>query len=269
MKSPICTAIVIGIASFWTCVAVAQDARDADDVAKQLQNPVANLISVPFQNTFDFGLGSNDDGILYTLNIQPVIPISLGDDWNLITRTIMPVVYRDLPGISSDTGLGDIVQSFFFSPKKPGKFGIIWGVGPVFQYPTATNNRLGSEKFGLGPTAVVLRQSGGWTVGALANHIWSVAGNSSRRDISVSLLQPFVSYTFRSATTISASLELTHNWTTDATTMPLNIGASQTFKLWGQVMSFGLTGRYFVQRPAGGPDWGIRAQLTLIFPKGR
>src|SRR5688572_19920508 len=148
-------------------------AQDAD-LAKQLSNPIASLISVPFQFNYDSGFGPND-GDRVTLNIQPVIPISLNEDWNMISRTIVPVIWQeDIAGPSGDQfGLGDTVQSLFFSPKAPGPGGIIWGVGPVFLLPTGTDPLLGGEKWGAGPTGVVLKQSGPWTYGMLANHIWS------------------------------------------------------------------------------------------------
>ena len=173
---------------------------NAAELAKKLQNPIADLISVPLQNNWDFGIGPAD-AMRYTVNIQPVIPVSLSTEWNLIIRTIMPVIYAasPVPGGDNKAGLGDITQSFFFSPKTPTSGGWIWGVGPVFLYPTATDSALGSEKFGLGPTAVVLKQEHGWTYGMLANHIWSVAGNGSRDNVSSTFLQPFLTYTTKSS----------------------------------------------------------------------
>ncbi len=146
-------------------------AGDDTELAKKLSNPIANLISVPLQFNYDKGFGPKDAGVL-RLNVQPVIPITLNEDWNLITRTIIPLVYQESPadGIDSQFGLGDTVQSFFFSPKQPFN-GWIWGVGPVFNWPTATDDQLGSEKWGAGPTIVVLKQESGWTYGMLANHI--------------------------------------------------------------------------------------------------
>jgi hypothetical protein len=199
--------LAMAISSLWiasplaaqTSQETAQSApTSAEDLAKKLQNPVASLISVPFQNNFDFGLGPSHTGWRYTLNIQPVIPISLTKDWNLISRTILPVISQhnavgapveaggdEVEVIQSGSratvdvnqdGLGDTVQSFFLSPVKSGPGGIIWGLGPVFLLPIATEDLLGSGKWGAGPTAVVLKQTGGWTYGILANHIWSIAG---------------------------------------------------------------------------------------------
>ena len=149
------------------------------DLAKQLANPVSSLISVPLQNNFDFGIGPDEDGFRYTLNVQPVIPISLTPEWNLISRTILPIIYQDeiFPGSGDQFGLGDTLQSLFLSPAKPGPGGLIWGVGPVLLLPTGTDDLLGGEKWGAGPTAVALVQHGPWTVGFLGNHVWSFAGD--------------------------------------------------------------------------------------------
>lgn len=238
------------------------------ELAKKLQNPIASLISVPIQNNWDFGIGPAN-AMRYTVNVQPVIPFSLSEDWNVITRTIVPVIYAESPvaGGSDKFGLGDINQSFFFSPIAPTSSGWIWGAGPVLLYPTATDDALGSEKFGLGPTAVLLKQEKGWTYGLLANHIWSVAGPSSRADVSATFLQPFLSFTTKKFTTLGLAAESTYDWENQQWTVPLNMSASQLLKIGKQPVSFALGVKYYAEKPSGGPDWGLRFTVTFLFPK--
>ncbi|MDX1381397.1 MAG: hypothetical protein R3233_09765, partial [Xanthomonadales bacterium] len=188
-------------------------AQDNAELAKKLSNPVASLISVPFQLNWDDSLGPFDDGDRWLLNVQPVIPVSLNDDWNLISRTIVPLVDVDFGSGQQDAaGLGDVVQSFFFSPAAPSDSGWIWGVGPVFLLPTASDELLGAEQWGAGPTAVALKQQGPWTYGALANHIWSFAGDEDRADVNATFLQPFLAYVTPAAVTYSLNTESTYDW---------------------------------------------------------
>ncbi len=235
------------------------------DLAQQLSNPVANLISIPLQFNYDEGFGPENAG-RYLLNIQPVVPFQLNDDWNLITRTIAPVIYQDSPasGIDSTFGLGDVVFSGFFSPAKSDP---IWGVGPVFLLPTATDDSLGGEKWGAGLTGVILKQQGGWTYGGLVNHIWSYAGASDRAEVNASFLQPFVSYTTSSATTFALNTEATYDWNASQWIVPINLTVSQLTKLGNQPISIGVGGRYYVESPDGGPEWGLRFSLTILLPK--
>src|SRR6266516_886526 len=243
---------------------LAQDASGDDkaaaaELAKKLQNPVASLIQVPVQNNFDFGAGPTGDGFQYKVNVQPVAPFSLNENWNLISRTIVPIVYQEnIFGTTSQSGLSDTVQSFFFSPKAPTQGGWIWGAGPVFLLPTATDDLLGTEKWGAGPTAVLLKQQNGWTYGALANHIWSFAGESSRADVNATFLQPFVSYTTKKFTTFTLNTESTYDWKNHQWTVPLNGIVSQLVKVGGRPEQFSLGARYYADKPSGGPDWGLR-----------
>ena len=256
-------AAVLGASGF----AAAQD--DSQELAKKLSNPVAAMISVPFQFNYDEGYGPND-GQRAVLNIQPVVPISLSADWNMISRTILPVIWQnDIAGPSGEqSGLGDITQSLFFSPKHPGPSGIVWGVGPVFLVPTATDDLLGGGKWGAGPTAVVLKQHGGWTFGALANHIWSFAGDDDRPDISSTFLQPFISYTTHDAWTFGVNTESTYNWETKDWSVPINFTVAKLVKFDKQPVSFTAGVRYWAESPDSGPDGlGFRGVVTFLFPK--
>lgn len=256
---------VTAISATGASMASAQDA----DLAQKLSNPVASLISVPFQFNYDSGYGPLD-GHKSVLNIQPVIPISINEDWNVISRTIIPVISQDdVAGDSGNQfGLGDVLQSFFFSPKEPTAGGLIWGAGPAFLLPTATEPLLGSEKLGLGPTVVLLKQSDGFTYGALANHIWSVAGDSDRDDISSTFLQPFISYTTKEAWTFSLNTESSYDWKNDEWAVPINFSVAKLAKIGDQPVSFQVGARYWATAPDNGPDgWGIRAGVTLLFPK--
>jgi hypothetical protein len=239
---------------------------DAAELAKKLQNPVASLISVPLQSNWDFGIGSAN-AMRYTLNVQPVIPFSLNAEWNLITRTIIPVIHAESPvaGGSDAGGLGDTVQSFFFSPKEP-VGGWILAAGPVALWPTATDSALGSGKWGAGPTVLALRQEHGWTYGALANHIWSYAGWGDR-NVNATFLQPFVSYTTKTYTTFGLNTESTYDWEQSQWTVPINVLLSQLVKIGGKPVQFQVGYRYYAEKPDGGPDWGLRFTVTFLFPK--
>jgi hypothetical protein len=247
---------------------VDDDKAKAAALAKATLNPIASLISLPLQNNFDWGGGPNDDGFQYKLNVQPVIPISLGENWNVISRTIVPYVYQEnVIGTSSQSGLADTVQSLFFSPVKPAKGGWIWGAGPVFQIPTATDDLLGEEKWGAGPTAVVLKQEGHLTYGALVNQIWSFAGESGREDVNRTFLQPFVSYTTKTFTSFGLNTESSYDWEREQWTVPVNLSVQQLLKIGKQPISLQLGARYYAEGPSGAPEWGLRAQLTFLFPK--
>lgn len=254
------------VASLLSASAAADQADSNADLAKQLANPVASLISVPFQANWDFGIGPYD-ATRFTLNVQPVVPLSMSDDWNLIIRTILPVIDAEAPapGLDDASGLGDTVQSFFFSPKDP-VGGWILAVGPVALWPTATDDTLGSEKWGAGPTALALRQTGPWTYGALVNHLWSYAGEDERADVSATFLQPFVSYITQTKTTFTLSVESAYDWQQEQWNVPLNFIVSQLFKVGGRPLQAFFGGRCYLEGPDGGTEWGIRTGFTLLFP---
>ena len=265
-------------------------------IAQELANPVANLTSVPFQNNFDFG-GGRGNAFRYTLNIQPIIPFTLNDDWNLITRTIIPFAHVERVFPQPETGVGDIVQSFFLSPTRPVN-GITWGAGPVFLYPSASNDFIGAGQWGAGPTGVVLKQSGPWLYGILANHLWTVGGvpdlpsgaplllevpnsgiadpgfvesnpGSRRRErVNATFIQPFLTYTFPMQTTPYLTTETVYDWTARQSIVPINVGVNQLVSIGGQILQVGGLVRYYAETPRGGPNWGFQLRISLVFPRG-
>lgn len=252
------------------CVPLLARAQDADALARQLSNPIASLTSVPLQFNYDDGIGASGEGDKFTLNIQPVIPVSISEDWNMISRTIIPIASQQdiFPGAGDQSGLGDTVQSLFFSPKALTASGWTWGIGPALLIPTATDDLLGSEKWGAGPTAVALRQTkSGWTYGALANHLWSFAGEDERADINATYLQPFLARSLGKGRTVSVALESTYDWEGEQWTVPINVGYSKVSRIGKQLVSYQGGIRYYLEAPDGGAEWGLRFTLSLLFPK--
>jgi hypothetical protein len=252
-------------------------AQESGDLAKAAQNPVAAMISLPFQNNTFFGVGPGDD-TANVLNIQPVIPFTVGD-WNIINRTIVPLVYLpdvtaglpELPeGVSGGEtfGLGDINHSIYFSPVDSGP--VIWGVGPSMTFPTATDKKIGTQKWSAGPAAVALAQPGPWVIGSLVRQLWSFAGDSDRQDVSQLLIQPFVNYNMADGWYLVSAPIVTANWEADSDdtwTVPVGGGFGKIFRIGNQPINAQLQGFYNVEHPQFGPEWIMRFQLQFLFPK--
>jgi len=243
----------------------------ATELAKLAQNPVGNLISLPFQNNTNLNFGPQK-GTQNILNIQPVIPIEVNKDWNIITRTIVPVIWNPslAPGDPATSGVGDTVFSAFLSPADPGHF--IWGLGPVIQLPTNTNAELGNKNWGAGPTAVVLHLDKGdpWVYGVLVNNIWSLSSNERGGSYNNGLIQPFVNYNFKDGVYLTSSPILTVNWKADSDnkwTVPVGGGIGKIFHLGKLPVNTSLDAYYNVVRPDNGANWQIRFQVQLMFPK--
>lgn len=246
----------------------AEEESNTEQLAKQLQNPVASLISIPFQNNFESGLGAGGSGSRYTLKVQPVVPMALNSDWNLITRPIVPYVnQQNVYGATSQAGLSDTQLEIFITPSQFEQGALMWGAGPDILLPTAGEAALGTEKWGIGPSACCLKQAGPWTTGALFTHLWSVAGNSARSDISLSYLQPFISHANKVGTAFSFSSETSYDWLGRQWTVPLIFGVSQIIPLAGHYFSFGLAGVYHLQSPGNISPWAARFSVTLLLPK--
>ena len=253
--------------------ASADEAGEASEasLAMQLSNPVAALISVPLQLNYDQDIGPVDDGDRWLLNVQPVIPFELNDDWNLISRTILPVVRQSdiFPGAGTQTGTGDVVQSIFFSPKAPTASGWIWGAGPVLLLPTGSNDLLTTDKWGAGPTAVVLKQSNGWTRGVLANHLWSFAGDDDRADVNATFLQPFLTLHDTDPVDVRPQYRIELRLGERAVVgAGQRLSASKLLRFGNQLVSLGGGVRYWLDSPDSGAEgFGLRLTITLLFPR--
>ena len=244
--------------------------EDTEALAAAAQNPLANLISLPFQNNTTLNTGPEKQ-TQNVLNIQPVIPVTINDDWNLITRTILPVISRPgyVPGQDRVNGIGDMQVELWASPAKPGK--LIWGLGPILQLPTNSNAALGTKKWGIGPAVVLFVSEAPWRYGMIANNVWSFAGPGDAAPINQMLIQPIVNYNFAEGWYLVSSPIITANWeasNNDRWTVPLGGGIGKIFKIGDQAVNGQVQAFYNVVSPDNvGGNWTIRVQLQLLFPK--
>lgn len=273
MKRITTLAIFLVLLSILTAVpATAQskgEAENTEALQRASQNPVADLISIPLQNNFNFNVGPQDK-MQYVGNIQPVVPFHATENWNVITRTIIPFVYQPelAPGVGDVFGLGDIQFTAFLSPAKPA--GFIWGVGPILQMPSGTDDSISQGKWAAGPSAVVLRMEGQWVYGALANYVSSFAGQSDRGAVSQWLIQPFVNYNMADGWYLVSAPIITANMMADNSdrwTVPIGGGAGRIIRIDKLPVNISLQGFYNVATPDAGPDWSIRFAIQLLLPQ--
>ena len=271
------TLTLIAASVISTGVTLAQDfqqeltseASAEPDLATKLANPLASLISMPIQLNFDQNYGADDQGEVWRVNVQPVIPISINEDWNIISRTIVPIIEQSnfTDNSRNKSGLGDTVQSVWLSPVDPVK-GWIMGLGGAFLLPTATDDVLGADQWGAGPTFVGLKQNGPWTVGFLTNHIWSFAGDNDRNSVNSTFVQPFITYITKSKTSWYLNSESTFDWRSEQWSAPINFGANQMVKIGDQPLQVGIGARYWLDSVDSGPEgWGLRLNFVMLFPK--
>ena len=249
-------------------LSVSAMAGETEDLAKESQNPIGNIISLPLENNFAFGVGP-EDAFVYSLNLKPVYPMTFGKV-NLINRFILPVIYQEerFEGEGSEFGLGDLTYQAFFSPAKPGK--IIWGVGPAFIFPTNTDDRLGVDKWSAGPAAVALAKPGHWLFGTLIQNVWSYAGDNDASDVRFFSFQYFINYNFESGWYLSSNPTITADWEADSDdrlTVPFGGGVGHLVKFGKQPVDFKLQGFYNVEKPKNANDWSLEFQVKLLFPK--
>jgi hypothetical protein len=263
----ICLIVALGLASIMIVSPVFGEESKQADLAKQAQNPIASLISLPIQNNTNFGIGP-DDETQNVMNIQPVLPFSISDNVNLITRTIVPLISQPdfyTGGQGREFGIGDTTFSAFFSPSKPAT--LTWGVGPVFVLPTATDDTLGSDTWSGGVSVVGLVMPGKWVVGSLLSNVWDFSGD---QDVNFFTWQYFINYNMSNGWYLTSAPIITANWEADSGnqwTVPFGGGVGKIFKIGKQNLNAQVQAFYNVEKPEHAPDWQLRLQLQFLFPK--
>lgn len=244
--------------------------QDPEDVktAEDLINPIAEVDVLTFLVDQNWNFGPDEEGSVGTLTFIPRLSFRLNEDWFLKTRTILPFVWQnDLPlkGID-DTGLSDMRTAQYLSPARLTPEGWVWGVGPVWLFPTATEDTLGLDKWAVGPSAGAFRYVGPWLYGMLADQFWSFAG-PGEREVNLTVLQPQVTYVAPTLTSFTLSTDATYDWESEQWLVPLNFRVSQLVKLGGVPFQVGIGGRYWLESPEFGPKgWGLRAQFSILLP---
>lgn len=262
---------ILATSMLWVAIVVPCYAEETvfRELARKMQNPVSDRISFSFEDRINFGVGLNDD-VQNILNVRSLYSFNLGDEWNLVNRTIVPVVDQPEPvsGSGDQFGLGDISSTFFLMPRSS-RFAI-FGVGPVVSFPTATDETLGTEKWRVGPAAVVVSMPGRWIFGALVNNLWSVGGDSNREDVNSMAIQSFLFYNFPSGWYLVSSPIIRAVWTADSDDrwiVPLGGGVGKIFQVGKQSMNASVQAFYNVEKPGAVADWSLRLQLQFLFPK--
>ena len=244
-------------------------AIDKEEMAKKLANPLANIVSIPIQANYQPNLGVNDEGSKWITNIQPIVPFSINDEWTLLTRTIVPIVSQDTgnPNVGTINGTGDVLLTTWLAPNEKTENGWLWGAGPAFLLPSGSD--VSAKKWGVGPSVIALKQDGQFTYGALSNHIWSYGGSDAvTNKISLTLLQPFVSYVTKDAVTFSMNAETTYDWVAEEWTVPVTVLVSKLMHIGKFPVSVGVGPTYWVEAPESGPEgWGVKLAVTFILPK--
>jgi len=266
---PVIVLLVGVIAAADIAHAAGSGARDTEKLAKDSQNPISSLISLPFENNIHFNNGP-ENATTYLLNVKPVYPVRFSENWNLVNRVIMPFIYQDerFPGEGSRGGIGDTTYQGFFSPSKGGK--LIWGIGPSVLIPTGSGDRMSSDKWAAGPSFVGLTMPGHWVIGALVSNIWSFAGEGDAENVNSFSLQYFINYNMKGGWYLSSAPTITANWEADSGnkwTVPFGISVGRVFNIGKQPVNIKAGGLYNVEKPDPASEWTLQAQITLLFPK--